>query len=172
MASEKELKWIHQIIEGKAEQDRILYQERNSETGFVITPDTKWDEVTIRNLYVLCMAENINLHSVRDLRKEHVPFLQHMRDTTLEVINKKYNIPTNQIIVHIHYIPSFMQFHIHFVHYARGVIGMPRAILLDDVIDNLNRDSYYYTKNNFTLVLPVNHPVIIKLKEDSKSLNS
>ena len=66
-------------------------------------------------MYILTFPKNKNLHSIRDLTKEHIPLLEHMKNTTLNIIKQKYNFESDIIKNFIHYSPSTYHFHIHFV---------------------------------------------------------
>lgn len=161
--TESELKWVYQILDKQAEQDRVLYQEEDPQTGFVIVLDTKWDEQNMDQLYVLAIAENRSLHSVRDLRAEHIPMLRKIKTVAAAQIKTKYGIDEDQLLFHIHYLPSFFQFHVHIRTIGQMVNSVPRTILLDDVIDNLTRDSEYYTKCSFSLILQNTHDIFVRL---------
>lgn len=36
--------WVHNILEKKAEADRIVFEDPDPNTGFVLLPDFKWDQ--------------------------------------------------------------------------------------------------------------------------------
>lgn len=41
--------WVYNILEKKAEADRIVYEDPDPETGFVLLPDFKWDQKQVRD---------------------------------------------------------------------------------------------------------------------------
>ena len=152
------MRWIYQIIEEHAEQDRVICRERSPTTGFAVVMDTKWDEQNLDDLYVVALTENRDLHTLRDLRQEHIPLLLHIREVTQKTLLEKYGVPSEDIYAFIHYIPSHMQFHIHFVHIKRQSINsFLRCHLLETVIQNLQIDPLYYTKVTLTYKLQTNH---------------
>ena len=70
-----------------------------------------------------------------------------------EAIKEKYNVPSDQLRIYVHYQPSYYHFHVHFTHlkYDAPGCGIGRAHLLPEVIDNIeNIDSEYYVKKTFS----------------------
>ena len=159
--------WVYQIIEEQAEQDRVICRERSPTMGFAVVMDTKWDEQNLDDLYVVALTENRSLHTLRDLRQEHIPLLQRIRDETHKALFEKYGVPSSDIYSFLHYIPSHMQLHIHFVHLKRQPINSClRCHLLDTVIENLQMDPLYYTKVTLTYKLQTNHTLYTIMHKD------
>ena len=73
-----------------------------------------------------------------------------------EVTVNKYGIKPDQLRVFLHYQPSYYHFHLHIVNVQHPGLGdgiaIGKAILLDDVIDNLKLDGQYYTKNHWLCI--------------------
>ena len=86
-----------------------------------------------------------------------------MRDESLKAIEAKFGVAPANIRSFFHYQPSFYHLHIHFVHtkmISKVSSYVGRAILLDDVIDNIklyspNKETgdYYQTKTLVTEVI-------------------
>ena len=58
-----------------------------------------------------------------------------------------YGVPTHALRCFVHYPPQFYHFHAHFTHVAVDFgVSTERAHLLDDVIENLERDGEHYAK--------------------------
>ena len=55
--------------------DRVLYNDPDPETGFLILPDLKWDQKQVENLYLTGLARK-GIWSMRELRQEHLPLLK------------------------------------------------------------------------------------------------
>ena len=72
------MQWVRNILDGKAEQDRVLYDDTDSEAGFVLVPDMKWDGKDLDSLYLLAIARKEGLLSLRELREEHIPLLRNI----------------------------------------------------------------------------------------------
>jgi m7GpppX diphosphatase len=110
------LNWVFNILEGRTEQEDVLYREFGTE-GFLILPDLNWDRKTIESLHLLGLVERRDLWSVRDLKKEHVEWLKHMREKLVTAAIQLYpQIEGDQIKLYVHYQPTYYHFHVHVVH--------------------------------------------------------
>ena len=69
---------MYNVLDGKAEQDRMIYQDPHPETGFVLLPDFKWDQKDVQNLYLLAIVRRRDLLSLRELNEEHLPLLKNV----------------------------------------------------------------------------------------------
>ncbi|KAI5638260.1 scavenger mRNA decapping enzyme c-term binding domain-containing protein [Phthorimaea operculella] len=142
------LQWVYNILEGKSEQDRIVYDNKCDKEGFVLLPDLKWDGLTKETLYLLAIIRQRGLKSLRDLNETHLPLLKRVRDEGKKAILEKYNVPGSQLRIYLHYQPSFYHLHIHFTylrHEAPGIYA-EKSHLLDTVIDNIEMMNQYYQK--------------------------
>lgn len=43
------IQWVYNILEKKAEADRIIYEDPDPVVGFVLLPDFKWDQKQVRD---------------------------------------------------------------------------------------------------------------------------
>ena len=88
------------------------------------------------------------LRTIRELTKEHIPLLEHMKKTTLEKIEKVYGLKEGSLKIYFHYEPSTYHLHIHFVNisYKDAGSSVEYSHDLDSVIFNLSLDSDYYRK--------------------------
>ncbi|RLV92486.1 m7GpppX diphosphatase [Spathaspora sp. JA1] len=155
------IKWVYNILfEGK-ESESVIYHDKDPELGFVVLPDMKWDTINLQTLYLCCIVNRLDISSVRDLSSAHVEFLTNLQDKVKEITREKYGIDEDQLRVFIHYQPSYYHFHIHVVNLAHPGLGdgitIGKAILLDDVIDNLKLDGEYYKKKTMGYLLGENH---------------
>ncbi|KAF9407825.1 hypothetical protein HW555_012281, partial [Spodoptera exigua] len=142
------LQWVYNILEGKSEQDRVVYDNKCEKDGFVLVPDLKWDGLTKETLYLLAIVRRRGIKSLRDLDDSHLPLLKRVRDEGKKKIFEKYNVPASQLRVYLHYQPSFYHLHIHFTylrHEAPGIYA-EKSHLLDTVIDNIEMKPDYYQK--------------------------
>lgn len=177
--TQSELCWVYDIIEGKKEQNKIFYKDgwdwgvgddskvvgAFDDPAFLLLPDMKWDEKNVRNLYVLGIVRTKTIHSLRALTADHLPLLRRINEVGKAQVALKYNVPTNNILSFVHYLPAFYHFHVHFVIISRGdEFSASRAHLLDDIIDNLEKDGNFYLKTNLTIVIPETNPIAISLK--------
>jgi m7GpppX diphosphatase len=68
--------WVYNILEHKQETDRIVFEDSDPETGFVLLPDLKWDGKTLNNLYLVAIVHKKGIKSLRDLTAQHIPLLE------------------------------------------------------------------------------------------------
>lgn len=151
----KQISWVHAILDGKAEMDRVLYEDEHCK----LVPDTKWDRTDMSALYVLAILKERSIRSVRDLRGQHAKALRELRDGVLACI-QRLGVAANQVRAYFHYLPSFWLGHIHF-----NVLGCPtvgggalvgKALLLDDVIDALEKDPAHFERTAITYTVGKN----------------
>ncbi|KAK4701682.1 m7GpppX diphosphatase, partial [Phenoliferia sp. Uapishka_3] len=167
--------WVHNILEGKSEAENVLFRDTDPETGFVLTPDLKWDQKTLNSLYLLVLTQTRTIRSLRDLRPSHLPLLRKIRDESRRAIREKYGVKAGELRMFIHYQPTYYHFHVHVTHVS--YVGFPgitvgQAHLLDDVIDNLELDlasnspsPSYYERRTLTYALGSEHGLFASLSE-------
>ncbi|XP_063390197.1 m7GpppX diphosphatase [Cydia fagiglandana] len=142
------LQWVYNILEGKSEADRIVYNNKCETEGFVLLPDLKWDGLTKETLYLLAIVRQKGIKSVRDLDASHLPLLRRIRDEGKKAILQKYNVRGSQLRIYLHYQPSFYHLHIHFTYLRHEAPGIhaEKSHLLDTVIDNIEMMGTYYKR--------------------------
>lgn len=155
------IKWVYNILfEGK-ELETFVYHDKHPETGMVILPDMKWDKVTMDALYLTGIVNTKSIGCVRDLGGQHLPWLKQMRKTIFKVVKEKYGLASDKVRVFVHYQPSYYHFHIHIVNVVHPGLGngitAGKAILLDDIITNLEVKADYYQTQALTYLLGENH---------------
>ena len=140
---EGRLNWVFNIIEGRAEQEDVIYrsEETSKDDNYLLLPDLNWDRKTVSNLHLLALVERRDIWSVRDLKKSHVSWLRQLRSTLVTRVSKLYEgVEEDMIKFYIHYQPTYYHFHIHIVHInldpnATQAIG--KALSLENVISQL-----------------------------------
>lgn len=96
------LNWIFNIIEGRTEQEDVIYREHGNE-GFLLLPDLNWDRKTMSSLHLLGLVERRDIWSVRDLKKGNVEWVKHMRTKFLDATVKLYpEIERDQLKLYVH----------------------------------------------------------------------
>ncbi|KAI9683592.1 MAG: hypothetical protein M1829_004895 [Trizodia sp. TS-e1964] len=129
------LNWVWNIIEGRTEQEQVLYrsstdnqlplpsqkQESLENEGFLVLPDLNWDRMTLTSLHLLGLVERRDIWSVRDLRKKHTAWLHHMRRKLVSAAvalyaNGPIPLEADQLKLYVHYQPTYYHFHVHIVH--------------------------------------------------------
>ncbi|KLJ12029.1 hypothetical protein EMPG_12864 [Blastomyces silverae] len=110
------LNWVYNIIEGRKEQEDVIIRVSDPEEGFLLLPDLNWDRKTIGTLRLLCLVERRDIWSLRDLKKQHIPWLKHMREKVLDGVVKVYpQLERDQLKLYLHYQPTYYHLHIHVV---------------------------------------------------------
>ena len=69
---------MYNILEKKAEVERVVFEDNDPETGFVLLPDLKWDQKQIENLYLVAIGRRQGIKSLRDLDRSHLPLLRNI----------------------------------------------------------------------------------------------
>ncbi|EFO91810.1 CRE-DCS-1 protein [Caenorhabditis remanei] len=146
------LNWVYNCLEKRSEVDKIVFEDPDKNNGFLLMQDIKWDGKTIENLYVLAIIHRHGLKSVRDLTGDDLPMLHNIRDKSLKAIEEKYGLKNDQVKCYFHYQPSFYHLHVHFINlkYDAPASTTLSAILLDDVINNLELNSNHYKQSTLT----------------------
>ncbi|XP_048580917.1 m7GpppX diphosphatase [Nematostella vectensis] len=150
------IQWVYNILEKKAETERVVFEDGDPETGFVLLPDMKWDQQQVENLYLIAICHKRGIKSLRDLNEEHIPLLKNILNKGRDAIRTKYNVPHSQLRIYVHYQPSYYHFHVHFTHlkFDAPGLGSGKAHLLSDIIDNISTiDSGYYQKKTLPCIL-------------------
>lgn len=69
----------------QAEAERLLYEDVDPDTGFMLHPDMKWDGSDVNSLYCIAMCVRRDVRSLRDLRPAHLPLLHKLQATVPKV---------------------------------------------------------------------------------------
>uniref|UniRef100_A0A8C1WUR7 m7GpppX diphosphatase n=1 Tax=Cyprinus carpio TaxID=7962 RepID=A0A8C1WUR7_CYPCA len=147
------IQWVHNILEKKAEVDRIVFENPDPDTGFVLLPDFKWDQKQLQDLYLIAIVHRRDVKSLRDLTSEHLPLLTNIHSKGEDAIQRQYGVPPRKLCMYLHYQPSYYHLQFHFTSLEYDAPGVESAHLLSDVIQNLQADSSYY--HNRSLVFPL-----------------
>ena len=94
------LNWVFNILEGRKEQENVLYRSKEAETkdDFLLLPDLNWDRTTIGSLHLLALVERRDIWSVRDLKKKDVTWLRHLRSTLTKAVETLYEGVENDML--------------------------------------------------------------------------
>ena len=181
--------WIYKCLDLSKERERVLFNDTDPETGFLLNVDTKWkthpkctEDATerklwkgheaIRDLYCLAICHRRDIRSLRDLTAAHLPLLRNIRDVGVDTVCDVYGVQPHELRVFVHYQPQFYHFHVHFtrLHSDLGC-QVERAHLLADIIDTLEADGNAYAKK-LTLYyqLKANDKLLAKLVDDGAAV--
>ncbi|XP_030001745.1 m7GpppX diphosphatase [Sphaeramia orbicularis] len=161
------VQWVYNILEKKAEADRIVYEDPDQTVGFVLLPDFKWDQKQVDDLYLIAISHQRGIKSLRDLTSEHIPLLQNIFQKGKEAILQRYNMPFSKLRVYLHYQPSYYHLHVHFTKlgYEAPGCSVERAHLLTDVIQNLQSDPQYYKTRTLHFPLRADDGLLSRFKD-------
>lgn len=73
------LQWVFNILEHESEKERIVYEDSDPETGFILCSDIKWDGKSKDSLYLLALPFKRGIMSLRDLTQKDLPLLKNIR---------------------------------------------------------------------------------------------
>ncbi len=142
-------RWIYDIIDGKSEKDRIIYED----SQFVIVPNSDWDETNfspsnVELIHLMAIPYDKSLRCLRSLDASHIPLLNHIKNNSLNTIKDIYGIKSELLKIYLHYCPSVYHLHIHFVN-TNNIKDHCQTLHeytheLDTVIFNLSIKSDYY----------------------------
>lgn len=146
------LDWVYNILAHRKEAERIVYEDPDPETGFILLPDFKWSCKQIDDLYLIAIVHAKNIKSLRDLNQRHLPLLKKLWNKGTKAIEAKYGVHHSQIRAYIHYQPSYYHLHVHFTHlmYNAPGINAEKSHLLPTIIRNIERQPDFYS----TALLP------------------
>uniref|UniRef100_A0A8B9Q9R4 m7GpppX diphosphatase n=1 Tax=Apteryx owenii TaxID=8824 RepID=A0A8B9Q9R4_APTOW len=161
------LQWVYNILEKKAEADRIIHENPDPRDGFVLVPDFKWNQSQLDDLYLIALVHRRDVKSLRDLTGEHLPLLRNILREGQEAVAERFGVPGSRLRVYLHYQPSYYHLHVHFtaLGYEAAGSAAERAHLLADVLDNLALDSRYYQRRALTCALRADEPLLAKFRE-------
>ena len=138
------LNWAFNIIEGRKEVEDVIYRTpygQDPDEGFLLLPDLNWDRKTVDALHLLGLVERRDIWSLRDLRRKHIPWLQHMKAKFVDATTKVYpSIEADQLKLYVHYQPTYYHFHMHIVHVALeagATQATGKAVGLDSIMSQL-----------------------------------
>nr|XP_015810238.2 m7GpppX diphosphatase [Nothobranchius furzeri] len=161
------LQWVYNILDKKAEADRVVYEDPDPKLGFVLLPDLKWNQKQVDDLYLIAVAHQRDVRSLRDLTSEHLPLLQNIFQKGKEAILQRYNLPSSKLRVYLHYQPSYYHLHVHFTKlgYEAPGCGVERAHLLSDVIQNLQANPQFYKTRTMYFPLRADDGLLDRFRE-------
>lgn len=169
------ISWVYNIIEGRKEQESILFKDADPETGFLLLPDSKWDRTTLSSLYLLVIVNRRDIRCLRDLRKQHLPLLEKIVKQVPIEVEKLFpgQISPNELRLYVHYLPTYYHFHVHVVHTQnQNAPGMTvgQSHLVSTIIENIDKfDENYYSKATLHYSLGEKHPIYRAIKSHQES---
>ncbi|KAL2807533.1 m7GpppX diphosphatase isoform 2 [Daubentonia madagascariensis] len=165
------IQWVYNILDKKAEADRIVFENPDPSDGFVLIPDLKWNQQQLDDLYLIAICHRRGIRSLRDLTPEHLPLLRNILCQGQEAILQRYQVKGDCLRVYLHYLPSYYHLHVHFtaLGFEAPGSGVERAHLLAQVIENLECDPRHYQQRTLTFALRADDPLLKLLLEAQQS---
>uniref|UniRef100_A0A0P4WE53 m7GpppX diphosphatase n=1 Tax=Scylla olivacea TaxID=85551 RepID=A0A0P4WE53_SCYOL len=164
--SNTQLQWIYNILDHKKEVDRIVFEDPDPDTGFILLPDLKWTGEQMEDLYLQAIVRRRDITCLRELDASHLPLLKNLLEKGSAAIKEKYGIPAHKLRVYLHYQPSFYHLHVHFSALSFEAPGTwaGKAHLLSSVISNIETCSDHYQKVTLPYTLKDNAPLSAMFK--------
>ncbi|XP_004614210.2 m7GpppX diphosphatase [Sorex araneus] len=161
------IQWVYNILDKKAEADRIIFENPDPVDGFVLIPDLKWNQQQLDDLYLIAICHRRGIRSLRDLTPEHLPLLRNILQQGQDAILQRYQVPAERLRVYLHYLPSYYHLHVHFTALGFEAPGtvVERAHLLAQVVENLEQEPTYYQQRTLTFALRADDPLLRLLHE-------
>ena len=155
MSQQFSLQWVYNVLEHKKEAERIIFEDPDPETGFILAPDFKWTGESVSDLYCLAIVHKRDVKSLRDLNTSHLPLLRNIQSQCVKAVNDKYELEPSQLRLYLHYQPSYYHLHVHVtsVLFTPPGSGCDKGHLLDTVIANIEMDPAYYQKATLSFVV-------------------
>jgi len=149
------LQWVYNVLDHKKETERIIFEDPDRTTGFILAPDFKWSGESVSDMYCLAIIHCRGVKSLRDLRKHHLPLLRNIKEECSQAVRRKYGLAPSQVRAYFHYQPSYYHLHVHITSLAFSPpgSGCEKAHMLDTVISNIEFDSHYYEKISLPFVV-------------------
>ena len=139
------LQWVYKILDHRKEKQRIIFEDPNPVTGFILVPDPKWSGRFTSDLHCLAIVHQRGLKSLRDLRADHLPLLTNIREKAVSAVASQYGLQASQVRCYLHYQPSHYHLHVHITNLAHcPAHSADRIHLLDTVIFNIIINNNYY----------------------------
>ncbi len=134
--------WMNTILDRTNTQVEHIYDDDK----FILIPDVKWNMTNIDSIYCLAIVRE-KIPSIRELNASHIPMLEHIYETTVVAMKRRYKVDGSKLKFFFHYHPTYWHLHIHVCHVdlVRNGICVNKAHALIDVIRNLEMNSAYYT---------------------------
>lgn len=157
-----EIKWLYQILQKEKEQERLLFEDPDSETGFMFTAFEPAEKCITQtktmpdNFYSLVLVNKRDLPSIRSLSTAHLPLLKNIRDKVYKYAKETLLVDSHKLRLFFHYKPSYFHLHVHVVHVNHEMHIHLKDYLLDDVIQNIELSPTYYQKQTLSYTLGTN----------------
>ena len=114
--------WIYKCLDLSKERERVLYNDTDPSTGFLLNVDTKWKShptctedlaaraswrghESVKDLYCLAICHRCDLRSLRDLNATHLPLLRRILTQGTATVCTTYGVLPSDLRIFVHYQP-------------------------------------------------------------------
>lgn len=166
--SKSDNQWVFNILDGKAEKNRIILNDPDKKTGFVLLPSFK-SAGKGDDLDFVAICHRRDIYSLRDLNGQHLTLLRNILTKATKAIQETHKRSIGRLRSYIHYHPTFYHFHVHIKMVDPcDYQSTDRDHLLSTVINNITIDANYYSKAVLIYPLSVNSGLYDELKKKKK----
>lgn len=157
--------WVYNILDGKSEADRVLLNDPDPNSGFMLIKDLK-SSGEEKDLYLVAICHRRDIKSLRDLGEEHLILLKNIMTKGTKAIKDKHKKMKLQLRTFIHYQPTYYHFHVHFKAVdPSDYVATDRDHLLSTVINNISLNKDYYKKSTLNYPLSTSSSLYKALKD-------
>lgn len=168
------VQWLYKLLEKTAEQDRLLLEDADPKTGFLMyafkpTTEVKVDEPSSFTALVICNRRD--LRSIRDLKQESLVLLENIRDKVTAFLSDELNMLPNEFRLFFHYKPTYYHLHVHVAHIEHEMHVQLKDYPLDEVIDLLKMTPDYFAHKTISYAIGVEdklYKTFVKHREEKK----
>ena len=152
------LQWVYNLFDHNKETDRIMYEYKDEDEGFILAKDSKMFEESGNDFHYLAIIQKKGIMS-----QDHLSMLKNIKRICLEAVEYEHKLDPEDCWLYIKYQPTFYHLHVHLTpSHSKPPV---RAHLLEDVISNLEEDGLHYKKATLTFKLKENDSLYGKLQE-------
>ena len=165
--------WVQHIINERKEREHVKLKTKD----FILLPDTK---DIYQKLFMLRKPNNCfnwmiittdpGLRNIRDLRIEHIPLLQSIKEQSVMRLREDFpEIQNEDVMIYANYPPSVQQLHFHLCcpFFSSSAYDAFRIHPIDQIINNLTVHPEYYKVSDF--IIPVHEfSPLLKVYQQTK----
>ena len=163
---ERDKQWIFDLIKIASDSESSLHQHeilrinslRNHEIIHINTPE--WmlcrDVHPGHDTRYLVVFKNRTLRTIRDLDRRHVAMLRDIQTQVAGFMARHHSESRPKFRCFFHYMPSVYQLHVHISSHILPLNSLRRHYMAQ-VIDNIEKQSSYYTNALMLISKPLYH---------------
>ena len=160
LATPSHLTWLYNILAGTSEADRVIARTNH----WVTVAQPEWDLRSLDTLHVIVIPHTRGITSLRALNATHLPLLAAMREGIVQALREKYGVlSAEELLIYVHYPPSFYHLHLHVVHVSGGASvssAVNKAVDLYEIEQQLQRDGRWYEQSTIRCRVRGGHKLV------------